>query len=260
MKLIRGDENNLLGRVISFSKCNNPEAIAVFERKPIIAFYATSDIDSFIKRIGATDELAKDLRKNDIAMREDAKKKGNLKLLSNYVSPITLEDETQLEEGDEDLLNTGEYNSLEDCCYAAELGIKFYILHIEEKFTKEKQIKKPIEPINQNLLVENYSQVEKSKIGQYLKENFILPALEAYTRKDKLRGKNLTSALITFCADSQFNEDARLLAEILDQQKSSNYGLIEDYIGKIQAITSEDYESAARFRDKILKRLKQGHE
>lgn len=256
MNLIRGDKNNLLGRVIAFSTCDNPMAIEATGSKPIIAFYSTTDIDSFIKRIGATENLARDLKRTDKQMKDDVRKKGNLKILQNYVSPLNIEDENQLRAGDEDLLFTGEYNSLENCCYAAELGTKFYILNVEEAFAKKVKLPKNKLLIERKPLLENWGLLEKETIKSYIKHNFIAPALASYQKKDSVRAKGIINDLTEFCVGAPFSDDIAALVGIIRENKSSNYGLIENYLNKIQAIAQEDYLSAAKFRDQILKQTR----
>ncbi len=251
IRLIKGNENKLEGRLISFSRLED-EATLDSER-PIIALYCTQDMLEFIEKMKIPPSVAEELKNAQEKLYEDIQKRGEkIKIFSSYIAALPDVTQENLLSGTEDVLDMGTYLSVDRCMDATKLGVEIYTMNFEKQLLKKvgllgkldtkKNIAKPT--------LESYSLVRKDEMKKYLLENFVVPIMDSRIHKDENRARYISSDLVNFCKEAPFSSDIFELLEVLKNTRS-NPQIVDDYLNKIEAIYSERYEIAAIFRDKI---------
>lgn len=256
IKLIRGNENKLEGRLISFSRLED-EALLGSER-PIIALYCTQDMLEFIEKMKIPPSVAEELKNAQEKLYEDIQKRGEkIKIFSSYISALPDVTEENLLSGTEDVLDMGVYLSPDRCVAAAKLGVELYTMNFEKQLLKKVGISGKIEnkKTRSAQTLESYSLVKKDQIKRYLLENFVVPIMDSRIHKDENRARYLSQDLVHFCKEAPFSSDIFELLEVLKNTRTDPQ-IVDDYLNKIEAIHCEKYETAAIFRDKLRNRKK----
>lgn len=248
IKLIRGDIDSLEGRVTVFSRMIDEENPVIF------ALYQTTDALDFVERVGAPREVADKMKEMVDHAHKTLKEKGADfgRILPIFASPLRIGDEKDLYIGSEDLVDTGKFVHHPHGFNAVMAVSDIYFSKFTEQMVKRHNLDE-INELEKGFVVEkSFRDVDRKEIGSYMTFNFVVPLLDSYIYDRADESKRIKSRFVRFGQESPFFRDILGLIEVIDAGKGkANYGLVEAYVGKIQAISSEDYVAAARFRDTI---------
>lgn len=249
IKLVRGDEESLSGRVVVYSKIKLEYAE---KNSPIIrAVYASTSIDDLINYFDLSKNLIKHIKEDyDDALKKDAarmpKKKGNEQVYL-YIYGNNFNDEKKILKTPWDILFTGDHPSLKFCDEAIDLGIKLYATKLnEQRFMSHH------ESTNILFMPVVYYPSEKS-IKSYITKRFINPMFK-YSGKNDTVYNRAKDDFLTFAAGKPYDIDALELCD-LAKSKNIDQGLIQLYTDKIDALHMEDFKLAAELKIKIEKIL-----
>jgi len=242
MRLIRGNPNKLEGRVICFSRLKDKKLIEKGAPR-IIAAYATNDLEKYIERVADSKEFAEYIREmaKDISMQ--VKERCGERIMTKiYSSKLTLNDETKLYGGKEDIVHTGEYSNPFCCAESVNFGIQLYFFKYDEQnlnFTKTRTENKTfgISPLKAEIL-----------------RNFVFPLIKSYEHNDIDSVRTIKENMMQTYGNSSIANPLMDISRIIDLQKSkTNMNIINLNLDEALAISDERFEDAARIRDKIKK-------
>lgn len=264
MELIKPNEGELTGKVIVYSKFKgDPDvpkdcegcSIAPKDGK-IYAMYATTDPTEFMHKTGApkegldrlVDEVNDEIKKcEDLGVE--------LKIFQVYATQFPVDSETELLYASEDVLNTGTFSNPIRCIQAVEMGVRYYLLLLEEQ-TSEKLgdsiYSKGDQQRNPKI---TYKDFEGKEIRDHVMQEYIIPMIDSIRYDDQIKFKKNRNNFMHFSAGSPFAQDTIDLCDQIERNaKNQSTDLIEARATKINAIHIEDYIVAAQKRDEI-KRL-----
>lgn len=270
IKLIRGDEDNLEGRVVVYGRFVVDKGVSdLASRLPtgtIFAMYAATNradflSNPFFERHGMSPESLKALDEITAEIEssvEEHSKAANIKLFQVYATHLPeFQSEKELSVGSEDLVFVGKYHSQEICVMALSKGLELYILHFEDQTRKKlgmNSFKKGDANVSPSV---TYQDITGEKILHYISTTHVGPMLDAQRQDNKGEFNRLKREFVLFGLRAPFATDLfDLCGEIENNGTQPNLPLIEAYVGKISAIHSEDYAVAGKHHSKIIE-LKQ---
>jgi len=233
MELIKGDGDNLEGRVIIYSKLSMAsddmasKYNKMFRDGQIFYIYASTDAAEFSQRTGIDMMLFEKVQRCMSIHDEE------IKPMTFIYNGIT-DSEDELLAGTEDIIFVGEYTTPSSCMIAAEDAFEFYMVNFEEQWHE-----------GQRLL--SYKDLAGTTIEKHIRSYFISP----YARANGAEKKGIEQALLEFSKGSGFFDDVKALCRVLESKDKNRDYLTDAYLEKITAIHNENYEHAARIRDKI---------
>jgi|WetSurMetagenome_2_1015567.scaffolds.fasta_scaffold79058_2 hypothetical protein len=255
IKLVRGTANNLEGKVIAFSRCNNAEE-GITELK---AIYASVKPEDYFEKFGSNSEEQDEMRKkkDEFCKRIDeiSKKLGvdmRLNLTLAHIGEIPVSVEADIFLGNEDIIDAGTFSKKESCYAAMKAAIDLYLTKFNDGPSKNKEK-------NETMIKEEkettYRDIARESLNNYLAGKFIGPIIDACMERNIQRVSELEKEFLKFSAGAPFATDVIDIMRIIrEKQEKIDLGLITDYFLKISAINLEKYEIAAEIRDRIKKR------
>ena len=255
----------LEGRVFVYSKFVNTtgkemivniggQNITVKDYIIYATYNSTNPRDIAIKKEVAPEDLESAVKKMEKVTEEWKKNNGMLDNPKNthfYKIFFTLESEDDLAEFDDEAVPMGEYNNIESCVRAVDLGEDIYFLKLKAQVDKKKLGTQKKTMANQTF---------KSLVGRSIKDEllftYINPMIDAQKSGNESVYTIIKSRLLGFSEGAQFNTDIQSLCGLIEKgQTRPNMYIIQTYLEKIDAIHTEDYAKAARMRDEIAKIL-----
>ena len=242
VRIIRGNPDKLEGSVISFSRMKDEELIK--EGAPrIIAVYASNNLEAYIKRVTGSKEeedyireMARDI---NLQVKEDWGDKIRARI---YSSQLTLNDETKLYCGKEDIVFTGEYSNPFYCTKSVNFGTQLYFFRYDEQNLSSTKIG-----------LENKISGMPQLKAEILK-NFVLPLIDSYKHNDLNSAKTIGDNMMQTYGNSSIANPLIDILRIVNQQKiNPDMGAIYLNLDEAQAINDERFEDAAKIRDKNKK-------
>jgi hypothetical protein len=242
MRLVRGNFNKLGGGVISFSRMRDKELIKTGAPR-VIAAYATNNLEKYIERVADSKEgadyiraMARDI---NIQVKERCGERGMTKI---YSSRLTLNDETKLYEGKEDIIYAGEYSNPFCCLKSVNFGTQLYFFRYDEQNLNPARAKSGVEAIKMTPLKEE------------ILKNFIFPLINSYKHNDLASARTIRESVIETYGNSSMANPLVDILRILDKQKTKpDMKIIHLDLDEAQAINDERFEEAAKIRDEIRK-------
>ncbi|MBI2629289.1 hypothetical protein HYW74_04345 [Candidatus Pacearchaeota archaeon] len=272
MELVKGDWDNLEGKVMVYGKLNlsdNEDAPGIIKENGILmGTYASADsLDyvNFLKSLGAPEYLIDVINSAESQVKDAVKgmDMGKRIFMARGISGVPIECEEDLLFKDFDVLKIGEYFRLGNFLHATNLGVEYYMVRFEDQLIKKHGVESLINTVNrkpkddqnktESKQAITYKDIEPAKIGWYLFNTFVDPLLHMYRCGESEKTDLIAEDAINFSMGSLFMPQ---LLKILDLMKNGgaklNEKLINCYVSEIDAILREDYETAARVRSEIL--------
>jgi len=260
IKLIRGNIDNLEGKVLVFSRLEPMDG-----ESQIMSLYAATNLLDFVDKAGLPRESIGELEKQIIADARQVKEKMGItcseeefmaKILPIYITPVPISQEGDLYCGDEDVLDVGTFSSPTTCLEMLNEGIKIYMLKHEDSVQRRHGLKPEIKDKKNKVKEEQtkptYKNVEKPDFRKYITDNFIVPILDSYSQGKPHLANEVASEFFKFSSESLFvGSVVDLMREIDKTRDRPNLPIIEAYVNMVVAINNEDYVTAAKMRDKI---------
>lgn len=182
LNLVKGDENNLQGRVLVYSILNSDNYLSKLKNGEIFSLYASNDANDFVEKTKKPLESVEYKRLENQLYKMVAEMFGlNIEHINFYVSPIEIESEKELHNFKTDILFTGNYSHPNLCTNIVKSGMDFYILQwIEQTLKKElsqtttsnkTKLENLQEELEKLIKIENYEAAEviKKQINDLLK-------------------------------------------------------------------------------------------
>jgi hypothetical protein len=252
-ELIKGDWENLEGRVVSYSKLSDKTLVKNFGVS-LFPMYASADIMDFAEKMGFSEEgrgviqRINELKEKSIA---ELNKNGiKINFMPIYAAPLPFEDEKEIIVGNHDVIFAGEWGRIENCVDSIEIGVKIYSMKHAEQVMKKHGLgdRKP-----RTAKSESYSAYSGKSLKNTLLNDYVTPILDARNNKDSERVNLLGLRMAHFIEGASFAVDGlELMALAKSASNNRDYLLIECYLNKIDAIHLEKYEDAAKYRDAIM--------
>ena len=269
MELVKGDWENLEGKVMVYGKLdlsNNedvPEELR--ESGAFGGSYATTDaVDymNFLKKLGASSDLINELSEAEFKIDKEVKKmemEGKM-FMVRCISGIHIPNEEDILIKDHDVLKIGTYYRLNNLANAEDFAVKYYMMRFEDQLMDRHNIGNILngktERDKNNVKeheLQTYKDVDSAKIGWYLFNTFVNPLMYLYKSGESEKADSIAKDAMTFSSGSLFMPEVLKLLEIMKIGGANpNKRLIECYVEEIDAISREDYETAARARNEIL--------
>jgi len=140
-----------------------------------------------------------------------------------------------------ELLFTGRYNRKQDCLKAVQEGMEYYLQKFySQMFKKHVDNKEGV-----------YWKINGKGIKKHISGRYITPMLKAVKKKDDEDYWSLKHRFRRFSEGAPFELDIFRLCKLIEVKAPKR--LIKAYVNKITAIHEQDYETAAKMRDKIAK-------
>jgi hypothetical protein len=258
MDLVKGDWNNLEGRVIVYSKFKNKNTeLSILPNDELIAKHF---LIGFNKKNRPSEEHLNKLL-NEYKQKYKLPKNILGMLIPMEIRNIDLYSEDTLKERTEDVLYTGEFSDIYDCNHANILGMYVYQFRI----MKQRE-DLGIEVNNNYSELKRYKNVNSIQLLEHITKEYIVRLID-YTRfSDKKEYQGVKKEFMNFSKNSPFEKEAIELTKIIEQNPiNPDVELIGKYLHRIvnkkmleemnieldKAIKVEKYEEAVIYRDKI---------
>jgi len=259
--LIRGDVENLEGKVTIYTRLKNDETdsscdcsdqnCAGKERNGFPAFYLTTDILDIADKLGFDAEPLKKIVEESTRKQEDALKKRKIKIIKLFFLPIFYRNENDILNNSGDIIRVaGQYND-HNCGRILQNAESLYggILasQLENKWNLSS-----LDP-ERNESQSSPGVYEGGEIGNHLLKEYLIPMMDEINHRGGREIDSLREDLISFGGKHPtLMPDILTLSHIVEKN-GNDRKLIQFYINKIDAIHQERYESAAKYRDNIIK-------
>jgi len=271
IELTKGDPDNLEGKVTIYSKFSGdirdfaPPKLKNAILNPfdqIFSLYTTTDILDFIEKECLPSELAKEIKRKIEAETKHLFEKRHFseKIICFYSHPGIQENEQEVICSPHDVLYAGKWKSLLNCIISLNHASELYM----NRFTEQKINNLGINH-SQNQAEKDLQEkkIDKDRIGEYIMKRYIGSMMDANRRGEFEEFNRLQSGLIQIGRIPEFKTCSHDLFKLCSALKASpgrnaDITLITAYVNKIQAISLERYEEAAKLRDKI-KYLQENH-
>ena len=255
----KGDPKNLAGKAILYSALKEPQQgnkedkDGKEDKDPVCALYLTTDLDEFLDKTGAPEELKDDLKGLEKRINE-----GLSKFSPSFKMPLVLP--IPMDEDSEDeilemnvplIIKVGEYSNLKRCVRSLAAAALYYSIEFEEQCTyqhlRSQTLKKDIK---------KYYSVRDLK--ETMLKEYVMPLIKALESGVTKEAKQLEFNLYRFSMGSRFINEIRPMIDLIEDTNNPNRGkLIEFYLDKVNAINSEQYEKAGEINKK-MEQLKTG--
>lgn len=257
IKLTKGNEANLEGKVMIYSKLTDSFLNDRLKKPSIlVSSYFTTYIEDFIEKSKAPREVMDCTEKHIKEMKESAKKElgKEPRILPVYSFFPVFYSEDELKQSKSDIIYTGSFANPMTNMESIDLGAKIYFIKFEEQVAKNlnlNNILNNLKKTDANLF--NYSNFKGKKIKEHIRDRYIVPMIDAKGFGNVCEFDKLRLNFIGFIAGSNYTREALDLCTLIDKASKTTLGLelIENYMNKIEAIHSENYESAKKLQDKI---------
>jgi len=144
IRLVRGNPNKLEGRVICFSRLKDKELIKAGVPS-IFTVFATDNFEKYIQRVASNRQEVNYLREMKRRADKEIKENcGGMILGGIYSSQIRLKDESELYNGGEDIVHTGEYSNPLSCAGSIKFGIHLYFFKYDEQNMDSTKIRQKV--------------------------------------------------------------------------------------------------------------------
>jgi len=246
-----GDEDNLEGKVIIYSKLKRDSDLTDYIDKEIFAMYVATNPEDYVEKIGVPEYMIDDIISQLEETTQKLSQRSEIKIVSAYIMPIHAASEDELRLEPENLFYVGEYFDPKSCMAAVYKGAEFYLLMFEDQLSTNHKLG--------NLSKEEYCgptyhDFEGKDIKEYVIKNFVKPMIEAKQCNEDKSFKDIKRDFIGFSAGSHFISDVLDLCSYINKHRLNiNTNLSDAYIDKLSAIHIENYEKAAKMRDEIGK-------
>jgi len=256
MRLIKGDEDNLEGRVVIFTRYIGEDKFAADPRSglnraaiskgQIFAVYASSDILDFRAKTGVDIVDIEDLLIK--AAEEQQSMHINKELIPFYCASYPASEE-EINYGESDILFLGKFHTIHSCIAVLHEGFQIYgLLYIDQMSHKHK-----FESFKSEEEFITYKDLKKEEIHDHMMKEYVTTLIDASINREQARFEQIQQRFIQFSAGSPFVKDVIKLCELVKSDgKYQRNELLEAYVQKISAIINEDYLLAAQKRDEIL--------
>lgn len=273
IKLVKGKLDRLEGRVLTYSRFTgdiretmSPEGRKEFEKAVEIlgkedllksrvacTFFGCSNPIEFVKKVKEYIELDDEAQET---LDESKNEVGEGGLIPFFMAQLPILSEEDIMSSDGDVIYAGSYGHPLTCLNASVASLNLYRMkfsdQIIESVAKSREEKKAKEKI---VIPEKiaYTQIPKQELPEFIYKNYIIQMMNAKRDNKGKEYKTLEDQFIFFGKGSHFQNDIVDLCKFL----SSSSGDIKDTpiitatINKIQAINTENFEAAARYRDEI---------
>jgi len=238
MQLIKGDENNLEGKVIAFSILDDADLAKKAGVKTLVfGLYATVNPLEYIERMKIPEPQAEEIRKSEMRLTD----KGIH--FPIYMAPMMFKSQEEVFASDEDVLYVGTFAQPSICVNIIKLGVEYYVMKFADKLLKNHPI------MNTQPTCENYQKVAGS-LREYMMTHFVTPMVRCHMEGQTKREQELRENIVVFLTGGPFETDIDVLLKAIQEQ---NPKIIDISLQKIDAIAHEDYLRAAQLRDALLK-------
>lgn len=235
LKLERGDEDNLVGKVVVYSTLEFPSKLYKLKNITYL-LYASNDKDDFFEKTTISKKQAEKLEK-------ECKKQDKEDFPMFFVFNEQFADKVSFSLADEDLINAGTYFLGELCGRAINAELSLYqIEYYNQQISKSKENKFKNE--------KTYGDV-KENVGAYLLEKYIGPMISAKEKRNHEKFNELKLSLMRFGIKTEIAPEISKAIKMLEQARRKNYSLVWPHIKMISAIQKEDYRTAAEIRDQL---------
>ncbi len=266
IELIKGNSEDLEGKVIAYTKfIGNPKDYACPQHKEfleehneghILALYACTDVTDLLKKVGMDNNEHSKLIKNKLEKSINSKlkkiqKEEPRRILPIYSTLLLDFSEDDIISSDEDVIYVGKWQNPNTCtkfCYHA---VNLYVEIFEEQRKEKLRINNDILP-NKKAQEETYEQV-KSNAGEYIRKAYVVKMMDSQRSQNKKEFFQLQHDFLAFSYQTPIAYDVQSLCILLQKNDGTakDAPLITAYLDKISAISTENYEEAAKLRDKI---------
>ncbi len=266
IELLRGNKENLEGKVTIYSKFNTGNIQLPFS-KEIFALYMSNDIEDLIKKTNPPRQVIKEIKiKRDmldmiknIIIKEKGIDKNILSqelLLIGYPMDVYSEQDLTYQNSG-DLVYTGSFSSPELCKHSIKLGQEIYSLNYQEQILRNlgKSFKKQT-PSSNSKDYKVYSDIEKKDMEEYIHNKFISPMIRAKINKDSEEKENIKTDFIKFASGAPFTEDIFGIFDAVERADNSNDNMLNLYIKKIIAVNNDNMTRAEKINN-LIRRLQE---
>jgi len=137
LNLVKGNENNLQGKVIVYSILKSDNYLPNLKNGEIFSLYGSNDIKDFVEKINPSIES---IRENLLETKiNDAIVKLfgiHIEIQNFNISPIEIENEELIRSFESDVLFAGNYQHPSLCGKSINVGIEFYTIKLMEQDLK----------------------------------------------------------------------------------------------------------------------------
>lgn len=273
LNLVKGDENNLQGKVIVYSKlthisngckhCEDESCPIPQGYEPIFSLYGSIDKEDFIRNTDPPKELFNDLDdKIDSGCNFGAAKKDSEFF---YGGTILIETEKEILSRPVDVVNVREYTQPTLCQNAVKAGMQLYLINFLEQSSKKQHNPKKI-----NSSITTYRDFKGGEaIRGFIANQYMLPMLKAKERGNFDTLKTLKEDFMRFSEGSLFSDDVMALYKYLEESNEASPSHIltnqsHVYLDRIvakhllkEAVAEERFEDATKLKNRIAKLAQQ---
>ncbi len=250
MRLVKGDESNLQGTVVVYSKfkpseCGEscPDCSMDDIGEICFALYATNDEETFKKEMKNVKGLEEKLLKAMNSIPDDMK--GPLRHM--FVKPTTIE-ESDIPFMKHDVFYVGEVTDAAACAHLVMLGLEMYAVNLHDQLSRNTGRLCDEEPEE----VLNYKEIDKKEALGYITKNFVDPMIKAAEAGRDFF--DIQERFMLFSSPSPFTNDCLELCKVIEKcGAKQDLELVTAYASKIAAIIGQDYETAKLKREEIAR-------
>ena len=267
MELKKGNWDNLEGSVLVYAKLKNFETPGkpiqteerIIDDGTVYAMYFSEDITRFTDKIGmpkqTIDEIINHAKSSIERNIPDFELSSNMVL---YIAILGEYKESDLPISDNDnVLFMGNFSTQRECGDYVRKGSDYYF----ERFAKQMRRGLPLEEDGNTEIVsiKTFEDIEKGQLKGFLSKEYVVPMINSASI-DVNQMNRYIRAFIRFAETNrnskQISKDVHELCRHVQRNRVSiNTRLVEAYLNKMEAIHSEEWDSAAKYRD-IVNELK----
>ncbi|MFA5084316.1 MAG: hypothetical protein WC475_02965 [Candidatus Paceibacterota bacterium] len=248
IKLVKGDANNLQGKVSVYSKLKEPK-----DGEHIFRVYVTTNPKDMFEKLEAPDSIMEKTKilETLIGQIHTASNKSGLEIVPAFGLHLPVESEEELLDSKEDVLFAGEYSHRIRCVDSVGDSAKIYMLNFEEQLQRKSDINLDIKG-----LMPKKSYLGAKNLADELTKNYVIPLADAVQYGSKAEAARLKAELHDYCMGSRFfSLVPDLIKTIEDKANPNRNTLISLNLNLIEAINAEKYEDAASI-NKDIKQIK----
>jgi hypothetical protein len=248
VSLKRGNPNNLEGKVTVYSEWN----INLSEMPFLTDLIKRSNLGFDIDRVHLSnfystnfDDIIKRLNSEEVIHNEHSFKMGddeNFFIMHGVVNmPKILIDDVISDEGD--VVYAGRWDSPFMSKFAIDYASKLYHFRFVEQLLRNKKY--------ENVSKTNNIAIPEGEIGRVIESRYIGRMLDASRGGDGAELERLKIELIGATRKTPYCRDVMKICSLISVGGNPNYDHLHAYALKIKSIEKQDFETAARMRDRI---------
>lgn len=178
----------------------------------------------------------------------------NLRPITIYAVQLTMPDRSILESTDADILYTGKWTN-DDCAdEALNMGINEYLSLYKRQFANQSSGAESNEKLYGSENAEKtYRDFKAEELKDELKDKYFSNLISAAHSRDAEKLNSAKQELLSFTRGASFFRDVEEVVRLIEAKENPEGHMkqLELYMGKINAMITENYEEAAVLRDSI---------